>query len=286
MRIARLAGAAVVAAMMAGCTQVPEFDRPEPPIRDTWSSATRLGALDDITLWWKRFGTAELIRLENAAIGQNFDLQAAIARIQQARGLAAIATAPLLPSLDLNGTVDRSRDFSVKSTQNVLAMASYEIDFWGENKASADSAATLVEASAFDADTVTITLTATVADTYFQILSLRERIERARQIAKDADRILELVRVQRGGGTASDLLVEQQRNLAATFASTVPTLQLQLDQSEHLLSSLIGEPAGSLKIAARSLRPIPVPTASAGVPSSLLEWRPDIKAAEARLSSS
>ncbi|MDB5617270.1 efflux transporter outer membrane subunit [Tardiphaga sp.] len=268
---------------VAACSQVPIYERPDVPTLPVWSTRPSAARVEVDGSWWREFRCAELSSLEIAALGENFDLESAIARIQQARSAATIALAPLLPSIDLNGTLDRSTGFSTKSTQDVLAIASYEVDFWGKNRARADAAGSLVDAAASDADTVAITLAATVANTYFQILSLRERIDQASRIAQDARRILSLVELQKSGGTAAELLVQQQRNAAATFAAAVPVLQLQLDESEHLLAVLVGAPPGSLRVSARGLGKIVPPSPRSGLPSSLLERRPDIRAAEARL---
>jgi NodT family efflux transporter outer membrane factor (OMF) lipoprotein len=268
---------------LSACSQVPVYERPVVPALAVWSTGPSAARADVGASWWREFRSAELTSLEIAALGENFDLQSAVARIQQARSTATIASATLFPSLDLSGTLARSTGFSTNSTQDVLALASYEVDFWGKNRATADAAGSLVDAAASDADTVAITLAATVANTYFQILSLKERIDQASRIARDARRILSLVELQKSGGTAAELLVQQQRNAAATFAAAVPVLQLQLDQSEHLLAVLVGVPPGSLRVVARGLGGIMLPLPRGGLPSSLLERRPDIRSAEARL---
>ncbi|MDB5617849.1 efflux transporter outer membrane subunit [Tardiphaga sp.] len=279
----RLTGAVTVIVLLSACSQVPIYERPSVPALSSWSTRPLIDQASHDAFWWREFGNAELTSLEQAALSDNFDLQSTIARIRQAHSTATIASAALLPSIDLNGTLDRSTGFSTKSTQDVLALASYEVDFWGKNRAAADAARTLVAAASSDADTVVITLAASVANTYFQVLSLKERIEQASRIANDAKRILSLVELQRNGGTAAELQVEQQRNVAATFAASVPVLQLQLDQNEHLLAVLAGVPPGSLRVAGRGLGRIAVPRPRSGLPSSLLERRPDIRAAESRL---
>jgi NodT family efflux transporter outer membrane factor (OMF) lipoprotein len=235
------------------------------------------------SVWWRAFASKELNALEEKGLGRNFDVQAAIARIDQAKGVAALLSAPLFPRIDLGGTLDRQTGLSNKNTQQVAFLAGYELDFWGKNRAASDSAKALIAATSSDADTVAVTLTATIANTYFQILSLKERIVQAQRIAGDARRILSLMQEQQAAGAASELQVEQQRNATATFEANVPLLQQQLDQWLHLLAVLVGEQPGQLALGARDLRGLRAPEPRSGLPSSLLERRPDIQAAEARL---
>lgn len=261
---------------------MPEYQRPSFAALAPYSTGDKRDA--PITpVWWRSFNSGELNALEEKGLGQNFDVQAAIARIGEARGSAAIASAPLVPTLDLGGTLDRQTGLSNKNTQQAVFQAGYELDFWGKNRAAADSAKALIAASSSDADTVAVTLTANIASTYFQILSLKERIGQAQRIADDAKRILALVQAQQGAGTVSELQVEQQRNATATFQANVPILQQQLDQAIHLLAVLVGVQPGQLAIKARDLRAVRTPEPLSGLPSALLERRPDIRAAEARL---
>lgn len=278
----RVGIAAFAAAGLSACSQVPDYQTPGFASLAPLSSRDRQDTQVSAT-WWTAFGCSELNRLETKAFGQNFDIQAATARIEQARGVALVSAAPLLPQVDLGGTLDRKTGLSNKNTQEAIFQASYELDFWGKNKAASDSARALITASSYDADAVAVTLAANVANAYFQILSLKERIGQAQRIAADANRILELVRQQQSAGTASELQVEQQRNAAATFQANVPVLQQQLDQNEHLLAVLVGEQAGQLKVAARGLGTTQTPRPRAGFSATLLRRRPDVRAAEARL---
>lgn len=237
--------------------------------------------------WWRSFGSAELSALVKRSLTANYNLQAAIARIDEARGTAQVAGAPLYPALSLNGTLDRSNgqgtDLKTSRTQNAFGLATYETDFWGKNHAAAASAKALAAASIFDSDTVAMTLTASVADTYLQILSLQERLRLAKTIAHDAERVLSLIEVRRSVGTATEIDVEQQRNAVATFNSAVPILQQQLEQNLHALAILVGGIPEGFNVAAHSLDDLTIPQAQANLPSVVLRQRPDIRAAEARL---
>lgn len=118
--------------------------------------------------WWRSFGSAELDKLMARGLFGSDTLQEAAARIRQAEGTAEVEAAPLAPSLALTATQDQASGASNAQTHQALLQASYEIDFWGKNRAAAASGAALVRASAFDVDTVAMTLSASVADTYFR----------------------------------------------------------------------------------------------------------------------
>ncbi|PTL79162.1 efflux transporter outer membrane subunit [Vitiosangium sp. GDMCC 1.1324] len=275
-----------VSLLIGGCSFVPEYRRPDPPVPGAWTtvdagSARNVAPVHDG--WWRDFGSAELNALVDRSLMGNFDLQAAIARVDEARGSAQIAGAALYPSLSVNGTAKGSSPAGSSLPLSVFAQASYEIDFWGKNRAAAHSAEALAQATAFDRETVTLTLTASVADTYFQILSLQDRVHLAQQIADSARRTLALLEAQASEGVASELQVQQQRNVVATFDAAVPALRQQLDQRVHLLAVLVGGIPEDFHVGGQSVDGLSIPEVQAGLPATLLTRRPDIQAAEARL---
>jgi NodT family efflux transporter outer membrane factor (OMF) lipoprotein len=256
----------------------------------SWSGATNNGLQDAVPVqsgWWQSFKNPELSALEERSLAANYNLQAAVARIEEARGTAQIAGAPLYPAFSLNGTIDsstgRSSDLKPSRVQNAFVLGSYELDFWGMNRASAASSNELTRASEFDRDTVAMTLAASVADTYFQILALRERVDLAQRIARGAARVLTLIEDRVSVGTASEVDVEQQRNAVATFQAAIPVLQQQLEQSLHLLATLAGVAPEGFDVGPRRLNDVAIPRVRANLPSAILLQRPDIRAAEARL---
>lgn len=268
-----------------GCSLVPKYDSPKTPPVAAWntslpsdldSSPVRIG-------WWHSFASAELDRLMARSLSGSFTLQAAIARVRQAEGTARIDAAPLWPAINLTGIQNQTNGTRNTGTHQIFAQAGYELDFWGKNRAAAASGAALVRASAFDVDTVAMTLCASVADTYFAILSLRERIRLARQIARDARGVLGLIRVQREAGTATDLQVQQQETAVATFDAAVPALQQQMDLAIHALAVLSGQPPEGFTVGTETLDEIARPKVRPDLPPVLLARRPDIRAAEERL---
>ncbi|EIK95846.1 outer-membrane immunogenic protein [Pseudomonas sp. M47T1] len=235
--------------------------------------------------WWQEFHSAELDALIQRGLAGNYTLQAAVRRIDEARATARVAGALQYPQLSLDGNFQRENNYGTTAKRSVALGASYEIDFWGKQRATADSASALVDASAFDAQTLRMTLGANIANSYFQVLSLEERLKLAQSIADDARQVLNLVEVQASQGAVSNLEVAQQRNALQTFEAAMPPLRQQRDQALYQLAVLVGAAPQGFTLQSAALDGITVPAPSAGLPVGLLRQRPDIQAAEARLRS-
>jgi outer membrane protein, multidrug efflux system len=275
---------------MAGCSLVPAYHRPATPAPKDWetASATPLAAAVPVESgWWRAYGDKTLNALIERCLAHNFTLAAAVATVDEARANAEKAGAPLYPALTLNGTFQRGTSASGNSStqkQSLFAQASYEVDFWGLNRANTDAARMLAHASALDRDTVALTLTALVADTYFQVQSLRQRVALAQAVTADAQKLLDLLLAQQAAGVATELQVQQQRNALATFEAAVPVLQQQFEQNLHLLATLVGAAPEQFSVPDVVLGAIAIPEVRPNLPSTLLEKaRPDIRAQEARL---
>lgn len=282
---------------MGGCSTVSSYT---PPIIATPAGFQAMpdAALPNVPAvagWWSEFHDPALDTLVARALAANNDLAAAVSRVAEARGQASIAGAGQYPSLSIGGAATEESGSPTSNTASdahrkrssvtVAAQAAYELDFWGKNRSAARSGRALARAATFDRDTVAITVAATTVDTYFQILSLSERIANAEQVAADARHILTLIEAQHQVGTATVLQVEQQRTATATFEQIVPVLRQQQEQAEHALAILLGLPPRAYVPQSKTLTGLIIPQVEAGLPSSLLERRPDIRAADARLRS-
>jgi NodT family efflux transporter outer membrane factor (OMF) lipoprotein len=267
----------------SGCSLVPVYHRPATAIPAHWTGSTTRAGVAAHGAWWKAFGSTELDALMEQGLTGNYSLAAAVARIEEARGVAEIDAAPLFPQATLGATRSQTSSFGRTTNQQVLGQASYEIDFWGRNRAAAGSGRSLVTASAFDADTTAMTLSAAIANTYFQYLSLQERGRLAKHVADDARHVLSLIEVQQAAGTATELQVQQQRAAVAGFDAAVPALRLLADQTLHALAVLTGRAPEGFSVSGANLAGLTRPAVAADLPSALLERRPDIRAAEARL---
>lgn len=245
--------------------------------------------------WWRGFRSSELTRLIETAQAANLDIAVAVAQILQADAQAGIAGAPLLPTLTGTGTAERLRSATSSSSSagsrstsqfNAGLTASYMIDFWGKNRATLYAAEESATAARYNRDVVALTATATVANTYFELLTAQDRLRIARRNAASAERILALIRQQFTAGTASQLEVSQQETLVATQRAAIPPLEITLRQNSATLALLVARAPAKFTVSGGSLARLAVPRVTPGIPSELLRQRPDVMQAEAQLAAS
>jgi NodT family efflux transporter outer membrane factor (OMF) lipoprotein len=285
--------------MLAGCitAERPELAVDIPPAYRAapGARADAPPALD----WWRAFGSSELTKLIEEAQTANFDIAAAVARIIQADAQSKIAGAPLLPAVNFNSNASRSRSSqaggsslvtgsigqSERSVYTMALNASYEIDFWGKNRANSRAAQENAIATRFNRDVVVLSTVASVATAYLQVLLSQERLRTARENLAAANRVLTLINQRFNAGTASQLDVAQQESLVATVRAAIPPLDQTLRQSMAVLAVLVGRAPANLKVHGGNLYRLGIPRVTAGMPSELLAQRPDIRAAEAALAS-
>lgn len=264
---------------------------------DHWQAPTALEARQTSDRWWQHFASPELDRLiEQARVGSD-DIAAAMARVRQARASTVIAGGPLLPELNakfnagreklLRGKgysqLDAGSDNKAVNTFDASLSASYEVDFWGGKAAALDSAQQSLRASRFDQATVELTLLSQVADTYLQVLALREQGAIAELNLANARNVLHLVQTRHGAGSATALELAQQKSLVATQQRQLPLLRQQAQESLITLATLVGQPVQNLKLGDQRFDQVNWPQIGSGLPSELLSRRPDIANAEARL---
>lgn len=247
--------------------------------------------------WWQAFASTELDRLIERARHNSYDLAAAAARVRQAQASAVIAGAPLLPEVksgldgsrqrllrgEGNDQLDASSRERTSTSFGARLSASYEIDFWGGLRATRDSALRNLDASRFDRQTVELTLTGAVADSYLQGLALEEQLRIARLNLENARDVLGLVEARERSGSATRLELAQQRSLVAAQERQVPLLEQRWQDNRVTLATLLGDPVQALPTSAETIDALRWPGIGSGVPSELLGRRPDIAAAEARL---
>jgi NodT family efflux transporter outer membrane factor (OMF) lipoprotein len=273
--------------MMTGCLHQevsdPALDIPAAYRAARGKSHAALPKLD----WWRSYRSPELTALMEEAQVANLDIAAAVARIVQADAQARIAGAPLLPLIEGNASATRSRVPGGRdlATLRVALNASYEIDFWGKNRAILRSAEELAVASRYDRDVVALSTLAAVASQYFAVLGSQDRLRVGRENLAAAVRVLEIIKQRREVGTASELDVAQQESVVATQRAVLPTLEQLVLQTKNTLAVLIGRAPEHANIRGGSLLRLPVPQVTPGLPSELLTQRPDIREAEAQLAS-
>lgn len=298
-RFARLAVGLSLAPLVTGCMLSNKAPDLALEIPRAYRAAPRAAnaALPKLD-WWREFRSPELTALIEQTQAGNFDIAAAIARIVQADAQARLAGAALLPTLDAQGAAQRSRSSqtgagglsaggggSDRSLYSVSLSASYEIDFWGKNRALTRAAEQIAVATRFEREVVGLSAVATVANTYFLVLAAQDRLRIARENVESATRILTLIQQRQSAGTASALDIAQQETIAATQRASIPPLEQQLRQNIATLGLLIGRAPENIAVRGGTMARLAIPRATPGMPSELLTRRPDIRQAEALLAS-
>ncbi len=249
--------------------------------------------------WWEGFGSPELNQLIAQAEGGSFDIQAAIARVQQADAQLRISGAPLLPSLTGGPGEKYARSYQQGSsfgklysspggyrdsrTYNATVSASYEVDVWGRVAATRDSALASALYSRFDQQSVALSTISSIATTWFTTLAYQDRLAVAERNLADSEEILRAIRGRMEAGTASDLEVAQQEALVAGVRASLPNLRSNIATNRNALAVLVGALPENINAKPGSLIGLSLPEVSPGLPSDLLTRRPDVARAEAQL---
>ncbi|HWM70269.1 MAG TPA: efflux transporter outer membrane subunit, partial [Steroidobacteraceae bacterium] len=238
--------------------------------------------------WYRDFGSDELSALVDAAVRANSDLESARARVSQADARARQAGAAILPSVDANGTANY---FAGHSSQGggheldwaAMLSASYEVDFWGKNRATAESARLLAGASRAEQDAVALTALAGVASGYFQLLALRERLMVAQSNRDAAKQLLDVVQARFDVSMASPIDLATQKAAFDTAQIAIADLQQTEFEARTALSLLLGRAPENFEVKGQPLDSLREPAVAAGLPSELLTRRPDVFLAETNL---
>jgi len=271
---------------LTGCALGPIPPAPVPP-----SPASRWNAENDkaewpSAEWWTAFGSPELDRLIAEAQVRNLDLAAAHARLGQADAQARIAGAPLLPTLSAAPVAEETQRVSASGrlqrygTLGGVVTASYQVDVWGRNRDILRSARESIRAAAFDEAVTRITIVASVAATYFNLLATQDQLRLAKAQLDDANAVLNGYRIQLQHGLITGLQVEQQRAFAEQLAAGIPAIEAQRTHLVDALAVLTAANPEGFVVKGGSLADLAVPPIVAGIPSGLLAHRPDVREAE------
>lgn len=292
----RLAAALSAGLLLGGCAIGPDYLRPSfwfpEPAKDNVAVAQAEAPINP--QWWTLFGDSALNNLEQQAVDANQDLQAAIARLEAAEAAAREAGADYLPAISLGANSSRSESSGAtfngqkiggQATYNntrVAASLSYEIDLWGRVRRSNEAARAEALSSRFGRDAVRLTLAGQVANEYLNLRSLDAQLAVTREILDSREKSLKIVNARLDAGSASALDQAQAEGAQAAAQAQLNQLQRQRALSESQLALLTGQPG--LKIAAADLDQLPLPpTPPVGLPSELLEARPDVRQSEEKL---
>jgi len=278
----------------AACSVGPDYVRPTAPVSSTYKELgewKRAEPRDDLARgpWWERYDDAELSRLEEQVTAANQDLVAAEARFRQARALVANARADWWPVVTIGVSATRARrsanlgtTFASGSTTNQFAMpieASWEVDVWGRIRRNVESSEASAQGSAADLEATRLSLQATLASDYYQLRALDAQLKLFDETLAAFERSLALTRSRKAYGIASQADVAQAETLLESTRAQAIDLALSRAQLEHAIAVLVGTPAGDFSLAAAPLEATP-PAIPVGLPSELLERRPDVATAE------
>ena len=286
---ARICACSFLLAGLGGCAlQAPKSTAPEVPA--AFEQAPAVSANWPSSDWYRGFSSPELDALIAEAVSDNFDLATARARVAQADARARQAHAGILPSVEANGRANylagHSSDGSGHETDwSAQLSASYEVDFWGKNHAAADSARYLAAAARADRDTVALTALAGVADGYFTVLSLRERLAAARANLEAATNLLGIVESRFNVGLGTPVEVASQRAALAAAQLAVPELERLEGEALAAVALLLGRAPEGFRVEGATLGTLQEPAVAVGLPAELLQRRPDLARAEQQLAS-
>ncbi len=245
----------------------------------------------ELNAWWTGFGSQELSSLIEQALHDNFDIRIAWSRLKQARAEARKAGADLVPHLDGESRLERSRTWEDGSRDSLIdefslaLAASYEIDLWGRIQSGRQAEVLSSNAARQDVDAAAISVAGEVAGAWIDLLALRQEADVVRQQIQTNTTLYDLQLNRFAYGQADALAVTQQEEALAASRSDLPGLKAEIELTHNSLARLLGlAERQKLKLKQKALpRPIPLP--KTGLPADLIASRPDIRAAWYRLQS-
>lgn len=285
--------------LLAGCVVGPNYHRPpvQAPAAYKTEAPWRVAAPKDSIpkgAWWEIFNDAELNNYEQQLLQANQSLAAAKDRLSEARALARVASAGYFPTLNADPNASRNRYSGhrpevvtlgrplTQSTYEIPFLLNYEPDLFGKVKRRLQASNASLQGTAADLYNVNLVLTAELAADYFTLRELDAETQVVQESVDIQKKGLQLVENRHAGGVASGLDLAQQQTLLDSTVTQLYLVKQQRDQYEHAIAVLTGNPAATFSVPIKSLTATPVPV-PVGLPSDLLERRPDIAAAERQM---
>ena len=293
---AQLLGLSLTVLLSAGCAVGPNYKRPRVDVPGTYRGTLPPEAAQPATeslgeqKWWDVFQDKQLQDLIRTALQQNYDVRIAATRILQAQAQLGITRADQFPTIsggasavnERNPETKLFRQYETSANQVDLSLA-WELDFWGKYRRATESARAILLANQWAQEAVVSTLVSDVATAYFQLRSLDLQLEISRRTLASRQDSLQLTQTLANGGATSLLDVRQAEQLVDTAAETIPDLERRIEQQENFISTLLGNNPGPIARGMKLTDQPHAPDVPAGLPSTLLERRPDIREAEAEL---
>jgi outer membrane protein, multidrug efflux system len=282
------------ALVLGGCAMGPDYKRPDVVLPPAYPDATTDTIPTVQSEWWKLYGDATLDGLVAEALVKNNDVRFAAAQVEEAEALLRLADTSYFPEIDLGAAGNRARVSNllavpnpagtpvVRNDRRVALSTSFEIDFWGRIRRAAESARAQALSTTYGRDVVMLGVASLTTQAYFALRSSDAQILALRDSLRTREESLEVARSRASAGLVSDLDVYQAQSARADVASQLKEIERQRDVFEHQLATLTGRLDLHLTPGDITAMPLP-PLPPAGLPSRLLERRPDVRAAEQTL---
>jgi len=280
----------ILFAMLAGCTLGPDYQRPELDVPTQFREHKTSGeSIANIT-WWKLFQDEQLQLLIETAIEENKDLRVALSRIEEAYAAVTIVRSDQFPTIDVGASAGRGKqseeiDLNAKTDDNYFVGADlfFEIDFWGKLRRATEAQRAELLATEAAYLNVTITLVSDVASTYFLLHDFDEQLLISKRTLEARLDNLEIIQARFSHGTVPELDVNQAQIEVAIAEVAIASLERRIIQTENALRILLGRNPGSVARGIGLENQIFPPSVPTGLPSELLQRRPDLIVAEEQL---
>ena len=283
--------------LLTGCTLGPDYRRPAILTPDNYRDATTPAMAESLAdlPWWELFKDSVLQELTNEALRNNYDLRTAAARVEEARAQVGVVRSFLYPQVSLNGggiaqQVSRATEppqtlITSRTFQNWVAGFStvWEFDVFGRIRRQTEAASATYVATEMDRRGVYISLIGDVAQAYFNLREFDLELEIARRTIKINDETIQFYQRRLGGGVSNQLEVDQAIANRSRTAATIPELERQITTQENFINYLLARNPGPIPRGTALTDQYYPPAIPAGLPSALLERRPDVQSAEQSL---
>ena len=273
----------ILVLVLTACTVGPDYKRPDVAVPQQWTIDYPAAVELSNMAWWRQFDDPALDELVERAVRQNLDLQAAAARVDQYLGELETTRSQFFPQIGAGANLSAQRSGGISSDAAQVGLnATWELDLWGRIRRANEASRARLLASEQGRRTVLMTLVANVAANYIALRGLDRQLSIARQTENAFSESYEIFKLRYEYGAISQLELSQARSLYESARKAVPRYESLIRQQENLLSVLIGQLPGEIP-RGREIDDLPAPQIPAGLPSTLLERRPDILQAEQNL---
>lgn len=268
---------------LSACSLSPDYARPSTSAGTAWSEQAQGAQIP--ANWWTLFGSAELDRLVTKALADNHNINASVQRIEQARAALKSSRSGLFPSIGASAGANRTQREGGEASDgwNGGASLSYELDLFGGTRSGIDAGVAQLKGTQYAHDALRLVTAGEVARAYFTLLQANEALLVADNNQDNAAETLRIIQARFNAGSVSQLELSQQKSSVEQTRAARATAEASVKTAQNALSILVGEVPQSASFADDGLDKMQVVAVDAGIPSQLLERRPDIRKAEADL---